>query len=172
MASDGENGQGLDMDLSICVALSASWRAVFSRNGCRRRLIPSFCDFTSIRFAIAGAPDNIPTRVESSTAVQHLTTALFLSKPARPPLIINRPFAQGELFTKVKGKALPAWAAEFDCDSWAQFFLKYILAQPAVTCVIPATSKARHMADNLKAGTGRLPDARQRKLMVELIQGF
>ena len=87
-------------------------------------------------------------------------------------VVINRPFAQGELFAKVKGRELPAWAAEFDCDSWAQFFLKYILSQPAVTCVIPGTGKARHMADNLKAGTGRLPDARQRKRMVELMQSF
>ena len=87
-------------------------------------------------------------------------------------VIVNRPFAQGELFAKVKGKALPAWAAEFDCDSWAQFFLKYILAHPAVTCVIPGTSTARHMADNLKAGHGRLPDSAQRKRMLELIQSL
>jgi aryl-alcohol dehydrogenase-like predicted oxidoreductase len=87
-------------------------------------------------------------------------------------VIINRPFAQGELFAKVKGRELPAWAAEFDCSSWAQFFLKYIIAQPAVTCAIPGTGKVRHMTDNLKAGTGRLPDERTRKRMVELIQGF
>jgi diketogulonate reductase-like aldo/keto reductase len=87
-------------------------------------------------------------------------------------VIINRPFAQGELFAKVKGRALPAWAAEFDCASWAQFFLKYIVAQPAVTCVIPGTGKARHMTDNLGAGAGRLPDAKQRKRMVDLIQSF
>ncbi|MBI4189189.1 MAG: aldo/keto reductase [Betaproteobacteria bacterium] len=87
-------------------------------------------------------------------------------------VIINRPFAHGELFGRVKGKALPAWAAEFDCDSWAQFFLKYIVAHPAVTCVIPGTGKARHMTDNLKAGSGRLPDERLRKRMVELILGF
>ena len=87
-------------------------------------------------------------------------------------VIINRPFAQGELFAKVKGRELPAWAAEFDCTSWAQFFLKYIVAHPAVTCVIPGTGKARHMVDNLKAGSGRLPDERMRKRMVELMQGF
>ncbi len=87
-------------------------------------------------------------------------------------VIINRPFAQGELFGKVRGKALPAWAAEFDCDSWAQFFLKYIVAHPAVTCVIPGTGKVRHMADNLKAGAGRLPDERLRRRMVELMQSF
>jgi aryl-alcohol dehydrogenase-like predicted oxidoreductase len=87
-------------------------------------------------------------------------------------VIINRPFAQGELFGKVKNRDLPAWAAEFDCASWAQFFLKYIIAHPAVTCVIPGTGKVRHMNDNLKAATGRLPDERTRKRMVELIQSF
>lgn len=87
-------------------------------------------------------------------------------------VIINRPFAQGELFAKVKGRELPAWAAEFDCGSWAQFFLKYIVAQPAVTCVIPGTGKVRHMTDNLKGGMGRLPDERMRKRMVELIQSL
>ena len=87
-------------------------------------------------------------------------------------VIINRPFAQGELFARVKGRELPAWAAEFDCTSWAQFFLKYIVAHPAVTCVIPGTGKARHMVDNLKAGTGRLPDERLKKRMVELMQSF
>jgi aryl-alcohol dehydrogenase-like predicted oxidoreductase len=87
-------------------------------------------------------------------------------------VIINRPFAQGELFAKVKGRELPAWATEFDCTSWAQFFLKYIVAHPAVTCVIPGTGNARHMIDNLKAGSGRLPDIQQRKRMRELIAGF
>jgi aryl-alcohol dehydrogenase-like predicted oxidoreductase len=87
-------------------------------------------------------------------------------------VIINRPFAQGELFAKVKGRELPAWAAEFDCSSWAQFFLKYIVAHPAVTCVIPGTGNVRHMTDNLQAGAGRLPDERMRKRMAELIQGF
>ena len=87
-------------------------------------------------------------------------------------VIINRPFAQGELFAKVKGREVPPWAAQFDCDSWAQFFLKYIIAHPAVTCVIPGTGKVRHMTDNLKAGAGRLPDERTRKRMVELVQSF
>ena len=87
-------------------------------------------------------------------------------------VIINRPFAQGELFGKVKGRDVPAWATQFDCDSWAQFFLKYIIAHPAVTCVIPGTGKVLHMTDNLKAGAGRLPDERTRKRMVELIQSF
>lgn len=95
------------------------------------------------------------------------TRLLSVAAETGTAVIINRPFAHSELFAKVKGKALPVWAAEFDCDSWAQFFLKYILAQPAVTCVIPGTGTARHMADNLKAGAGKLPDAGTRRRMVE-----
>lgn len=82
-------------------------------------------------------------------------------------VIINRPFAQANLFSRVKGKALPPWCADFDCTSWAQFFLKYLLGHPAVTCVIPGTRRVDHLRDNLGAGTGRLPDAAQRKRMVE-----
>jgi len=78
-------------------------------------------------------------------------------------VIVNQPFEQGRLFRAVHGKPLPGWAAEFDCASWAQLFLKYLLADPAVTVVIPATDKPDHMADNLKAGDGRLPDDRQRE---------
>ncbi|HTZ34834.1 MAG TPA: aldo/keto reductase, partial [Stellaceae bacterium] len=78
-------------------------------------------------------------------------------------VIVNRPLERGTLFRAVRGQALPGWAAEFDCASWAQLFLKYLIAEPAVTVVIPATNKPDHMADNLKAGHGRLPDARQRE---------
>lgn len=72
--------------------------------------------------------------------------------------LINRPFMRSELFGRVAGKALPDWAKEIDCDSWGQLFLKWILGHPAVTCVIPASSKAQNMADNMRAGFGRLPD--------------
>jgi aryl-alcohol dehydrogenase-like predicted oxidoreductase len=85
-------------------------------------------------------------------------------------VIINRPFAQANLFGKVKAKPLPPWAAEFDCASWAQFFLKYLLAHPAVTCVIPGTRRVTHLKDNLQAGVGRLPDAAARKRMVEYLE--
>jgi diketogulonate reductase-like aldo/keto reductase len=76
-------------------------------------------------------------------------------------VIINQPFEGGELFSRVKGKTLPGWAKEFDCNSWGQFFLKFILAQSAVTCVIPGTSKAHHMLDNLHAAYGKLPSESQ-----------
>jgi diketogulonate reductase-like aldo/keto reductase len=84
-------------------------------------------------------------------------------------VLVNRPFAQGGLFRRVRGQALPPWATDFDCASWAQFFLKWILAHPAVTCAIPATSKPDHLLDNMKAGVGRLPDAATRDKMASLI---
>ena len=81
-------------------------------------------------------------------------------------VLVMRPFEEGALFGRVRGKALPSWAADFDCASWAQFFLKFILAHPAVTCPIPATANRRHLADNLAGGHGRLPDAAARQKMV------
>lgn len=81
--------------------------------------------------------------------------------------LINRPFTRGNLLSKVRDKPLPDWAAEIDASSWAQLLLKLILAEPAVTAVIPATSNPRYMADNLLAGQGRLPDARQRQMIVD-----
>jgi aryl-alcohol dehydrogenase-like predicted oxidoreductase len=86
-------------------------------------------------------------------------------------VIINRPFAEASLFGRVKGKPLPPWAAEIDCASWAQFFLKWILGHPEVTCVIPGTRRVEHMKDNVQAGSGRLPDAALRKRMLDYIQG-
>ena len=87
-------------------------------------------------------------------------------------VIVNRPFGAGDLFDKVRSKPLPGWAAEFDCRSWAQFFLKWIAAHPAVTCAIPATNKPSHLQDNLQAGTGRLPDANMRRRMAELVSSL
>ncbi|MGE0851237.1 MAG: aldo/keto reductase [Hyphomicrobiaceae bacterium] len=86
-------------------------------------------------------------------------------------VIANQPFDSGGLFGQVRGKALPEWAAELDCKSWGQFFLKFILGHPAVTCVIPGTAKPDHARDNVAAGFGRLPDAAQRKRMVQFWDG-
>src|SRR2546427_1513528 len=80
-------------------------------------------------------------------------------------VLANRPFAEGDLFQRVRSVSVPPWAVEFDCDSWAQFFLKWILANPAVTCAIPGTSRPQHLVDNLKAATGKLPDAAMRDRM-------
>ena len=84
--------------------------------------------------------------------------------------LINRPFARGGLFRKVRGKPLPQWAGEIDCTSWAQFFLKFAVSHPAATCAIPATSKAKHMKDDMEAGFGRLPDAAQRRKMIQYLE--
>jgi len=87
-------------------------------------------------------------------------------------LIANRPFGSGDLFGKVRSKPLPDWAAEFDCHSWAQFFLKWIVANPAITCTIPATDKPRHLEDNMLGGIGPLPDAKLRRRMSELVKSL
>ncbi len=86
--------------------------------------------------------------------------------------LINRPFQRGELFKKVKGKKLPKWAAEFDCSSWGQFFLKFVVSQPAVTCAIPMTSQLKHMVDNMGASYGGLPDEATRAKMISLIDSM
>jgi aryl-alcohol dehydrogenase-like predicted oxidoreductase len=82
-------------------------------------------------------------------------------------VIVNQPFDSGALFGRVRGKALPEWVADFDCASWSQFFLKYILGHTDVTCVIPGTARPDHMRDNIGAGLGRMPDVRQYKQMAE-----
>ena len=95
------------------------------------------------------------------------TRLLPLAKELGVAVIANRPFAEGAMFRRVRGKALPAWAAELGIASWAQYFLKWIVSHPAVTCAIPGTGKPEHMADNLQAGFGPLPDAAQRRRMAE-----
>ncbi|HEU5338199.1 MAG TPA: aldo/keto reductase [Sulfuricaulis sp.] len=87
-------------------------------------------------------------------------------------VLVNRPFQRGGLFGKVQGKPLPEWAKEFDCASWGQFFLKFAVSHPAVTCAIPATSKVKHMLDNMGAGQGRLPEATMRERMIGYIAGL
>jgi diketogulonate reductase-like aldo/keto reductase len=84
-------------------------------------------------------------------------------------VIINRPYQAGRLFDAVRGRELPGWATEY-AASWGQFFLKFIISHPAVTCVIPATSKPRHMRDNLEAGSGELPDAATRERMIRFVK--
>ena len=84
--------------------------------------------------------------------------------------MINRPFQRGSLFRVSKGKPLPALAQAIDCNSWGQFYLKFILGHPAVTCLIPATSKPKHMLDNMQANFGRVPDQQQRTEMLKIFK--
>jgi len=80
-------------------------------------------------------------------------------------VIINRPFDGGDLFDQVGRRTLPPWAAEFDCANWAQYFLKWVVSHPSVTCAIPATRRPEHLDENMGAGAGRLPDPATRQRM-------
>jgi aryl-alcohol dehydrogenase-like predicted oxidoreductase len=88
-----------------------------------------------------------------------------LAAEKRLAVMVNRPFAEGRLFRRAAGKPLPPWAKEIGCASWAQFFLKFIVSHPAVTCAIPATSKVAHLTDNMRAGLAPMPDAATRERM-------
>ena len=115
-------------------------------------------DFVQLNYSMAdrSAEDRaLPTAADTGTAI-----------------LVNVPFAKAELFNRVRGKSLPEWASEFDCTSWAQFFLKFALGHPAVTCAIPATRKPEHLSDNMNAGFGRLPDEKMRQRMVAYLQGL
>ena len=92
-----------------------------------------------------------------------------LAQDRQVAVIINRPFGGGDLFSRVRSKPLPDWAKEFECESWAQFFLKWIIAHPAVTCAIPATNNPQHLADNMRGGASRLPSFETRQKMAEFI---
>lgn len=83
--------------------------------------------------------------------------------------LINRPFGEGRLFNKIKGKEIPAFAKDFGIENWSAYFLKFIISHPAVTCVIPATSNPKHAKDNFEAGEGELPDAATRNKMAEYL---
>lgn len=109
-------------------------------------------DFVQFNYSIAAR--NAEKRLLDAAASKGVAT------------LINRPFGEGKLFNVVKGKPLPEWVHEMGIDSWAAFFLQYIIAHPAVTCVIPATANPAHLADNLKAGEKKLPDAKARQKMV------
>lgn len=112
-------------------------------------------DFVQLNYSFSEAEAEarlLPACAESGTAV-----------------LVNRPFAHAGLFARVRGKPLPPWAGELECASWAQFFLKWIIGHPAVTCVIPGTGRIEHMQDNVAAGTGPLPDAAMRKRMRDYI---
>jgi aryl-alcohol dehydrogenase-like predicted oxidoreductase len=94
------------------------------------------------------------------------------AKDAGTAVLVALPFGRGRLFRNALGKKLPEWAAAFDCASWGQFFLKFILGDPRVTVVIPGTDKAAHMIDNLGAGRGRLPDTKERERMVKYVESL
>lgn len=110
-------------------------------------------------------------QINYSLASRKAAERLFpLAQEKQVAVLINRPFEEGSLFRHVKGKQLPGWAIDAGCDSWGQVFVKFILAQPAVTCVIPGTSKVEHLVDNLKAGIPPFPDAALQQKMLALLE--
>jgi len=114
-------------------------------------------------------PDFI--QVNYSVVETHAETGVLpLAADLGIAVLINRPFLNGGYFSQVRGVPLPEWTAEFDCHSWAQFSLKYILAQPAVTCVLTETTNPKHLLENLATAYGRLPDAKTRRRMHDVMQ--
>lgn len=105
--------------------------------------------------------------IDNRTAAERI---LPLALERRVAVLVNLPLGRARLFSAVRGKPLPGWAAEFDCASWAQFFLKYVIGHPAVTVAIPGTRRPEHVLDNLGAARGRLPDAAQRKKMEQFFE--
>ncbi len=129
-----------------------------SHNELERIVKSEDIDFLQVNFSIANRNAErslLPTARDKGVAV-----------------LTNRPYSGGSLFRKTKGKELPPWAGEFDCESWGQFFLKYLISNPAVTCVIPGTSKPHHMKDNVGAGYGSLPGPTHRTMMRDFINSI
>ncbi len=113
-------------------------------------------DFVQLPYSVATRDAErrlLPAASESGTAV-----------------LVNRPFEQGALFAAVRGRPLPPWATDLGCTAWSQVFLKFILAHPAVTCVLPATANPAHLADNVRAGVGVLPDAKLRRRIEQALR--
>lgn len=129
---------------------------LFSTMGSRDRI------FLATKVRVAGRDDTV-------AEMRHSLERLLLPVAAETgtAVLTALPFGRGRLFSAVRGKQLPEWAAEFAAKTWGQFFLKYLIAHPAVNCVIPGTDKPEYMADNLDAGRGRLPDAAMRRKMIE-----
>jgi aryl-alcohol dehydrogenase-like predicted oxidoreductase len=141
------------------------------------------CRYTGITTTFGGAYEAVesvlkrerPDFVEIDYAIDNRKAearVIPAAAEAGAAILVALPFGRGRLFRTALGKPLPDWAAEFDCTSWAQFFLKFILSNPAVTAVIPGTDKAMHLLDNLGAGRGRLPDAALRARMVPYVESL
>lgn len=107
--------------------------------------------------------------IQSRNAEKRLLAACIQHNVAT---LINRPFGEGSIFNRIQGKPLPEWAKEWDILSWSAYFLKYILIEMAVTCIIPATSNVQHAKDNLAAGVGKLPDKLDRKKMIDYFESL
>jgi diketogulonate reductase-like aldo/keto reductase len=159
------------VDVEAQLATLADWKAhgIVRYVGITHYTIDAFMELEAIlrRYPIDFV--QFPYSIANRAAEQRLLAA---AADRGVAVITHRNFEKGRLFKQVQGHALPAWAHEFDCRTWGQFFLKYVLAAPAVNCVIPATGNPKHLLDNLQAGRGALPDAAQRQRMVNVIDNL
>jgi diketogulonate reductase-like aldo/keto reductase len=126
----------------------------------------AFADLASILRCEAVDFVQLPLSIGVPDAARRL---LPLARERRVAVLVNRPFEEGALLRRLRGRPLPPWAADFDCRSWSELFLRWIVAHEEVTCVIPATSSLQHMRDNLRAGEGRTLDAEERRRLRELV---
>lgn len=151
------------------VALLNEWK---EQGICRYVGITHYLDYANERLIDVMQREKIDfVQVNYSIAERAVEQRLLqVARDTGTAVLINLPFARGKVFQAVRGKALPAWAGDFDAATWGQFFLKYLLAQEAVSCVIPGTDKPEYMLDNLAAGRGRLPDAAQRRKMLAFFE--
>lgn len=151
--------------------------------GLRALKTQGLCRYTGITTTFGGAYEAVeavlkrerPDFVEVDYAIDNRKAearVIPAAADAGAGVLVALPFGRGRLFRAALGKKLPDWAAEFDCLSWGQFFLKFILSNPAVSAVIPGTDKAAHMIDNLGAGQGRLPDAAMRTRMAQFVESL
>ncbi len=116
--------------------------------------------------------DPLPPEQTVQHFVQREKRVLPAAAEVGAAVLTDLPFGRNEVFRAVRGKSVPDWAKEFAGDSWGQFFLKYLIANTTITAVIPGTSNPAHMADNLGAGRGRLPDAAERRRMVQFFEAL
>jgi diketogulonate reductase-like aldo/keto reductase len=126
----------------------------------------AFSDLASIMSGESIDFVQLPMSVELPDAEERL---LPLARERGIAVIVNRPFEGGALMHRVRRKPLPAWAVEFDCRSWSEMFLRWIVSHEEVTCVIPATSSVEHVEENLRAGEGRMLDSRERRELRERV---
>jgi len=134
--------------------------------------VSSYNDYERLEAFMRSAPLDFVHLNYSVVETRAEERLLPLAQDRGMAVLINRPFMNGSFFQLVSGRELPEWAADFDCATWAQFSLKYILAHPTVTCVLTETTNPEHMEENIQAAFGRLPDESTKLWMREVVQGI
>lgn len=158
-------------DFKVQIATLREWKAAGRTRyiGTTTSSDQQYADFEQVMREEAMDAVQVDYALDNRNAAERI---LPLAADRGMAVFVNLPFGRGRLFQAVQGKPLPEWAREFDCASWAQFFLKYIVSHPAVTCAIPGTAQVKYVADNLGAAKGRLPDAAMRTRMEQFVDAL